>query len=205
MNVDYPALLLAAITLLATRYVYLDHVSYAILCLSLMVALPLAYIRWRKRAPGAYLIQAGMWRNGLIISAAMILAALPIMHYGSTLQQFQKYYPTWGPASENLHNFIMFELYVLAIMVSTEVFYRGFLMNVLREHTRHGNAIHAIIYMLAHIGKPPLEVAYSLPVGWIFGEVDIKCKSILPSLTMHYISSVIFDMMILYQLGVRVV
>jgi membrane protease YdiL (CAAX protease family) len=167
-----------------------------------MVALPAAYILHQRRRLSDYLIQAGEWKTGLKVSAALIVIALPVMHFGSTLPEFQEYYPTWGPASESLQNFILFEVYVFAIMLCTEFFYRGFLLNALLRETRYGNVIHAFIYMLAHIGKPDLEVIYSLPVGWLFGKIDLKCRSILPSLLMHYTSSIIFDLMILNQRGV---
>jgi uncharacterized protein len=198
---DYPGLLLAAVALAAARWVYPGHAGYAVMCLALMVGLPAAYIRLRGRLFGDYLIRPGDVGLGLKVSAALLLAAVPVMYYGSTLADFQRYYPTWESASESWGGLAAYEAYTLAIMVSTEFFYRGFLMNLLLAQSRRGNAVHAVIYMLAHVGKPPLEVAYSLPVGWLFGRIDLRCGSILPSLTMHYLSSVAFDLMILYQRG----
>lgn len=198
---DIPGYLLAAAALAASRYLFPGRIGYAILCLTMMAALPAAYIRFRGKKQADFLLASGDVGGGLRISAILLAIAMPIMYYGSTLPDFKAYYPTWQPAAANLWNFALYELYMLALMVATEVFYRGYLMNLLSEDTKYGNHIHAFIYMLAHVGKPPLEVIYSLPVGFIFGRVDAKYKSILPSLTMHYVSSVIFDLMVIYQAG----
>ncbi|MFH0863227.1 MAG: CPBP family intramembrane glutamic endopeptidase [Candidatus Altiarchaeota archaeon] len=203
MKIDTIGLLLASLAILAARYVFPGYLEYAIMCLALMAALPAAYIIASRRRLGDYLLQRGDLWGGLKVSAALILLAFPIMHYGSTLEEFQSYYPTWAPARHGIMDLFLYETYMLALMVSTEVLYRGFLMNILSQGTRYGNAIHAVIYMLAHLGKPPIEVAYSLPVGWLFGEVDKRYGSILPSLTMHYVSSLIFDLMVLYQAGAK--
>jgi uncharacterized protein len=198
---DLRGLLIAALAMCAARWIYPGHVGYAAMCLVLMVGLPAAHMRLRGRRLKDYLIQAGDLRFGLAVSAALLSASLPIMYLGSTFADFQEYYPTWDSAAESLGGFLVYEAYVLVIMVSTEYFYRGFLLNTLMSATRYGNAVHAFAYMLAHLGKPPLEVAYSLPVGWLFGKVDLRAKSILPSLLMHYASSVVFDVMILHQRG----
>ncbi len=188
-----------------TRCVFPGYVWYAAICLALMAALPMAYVRLRGRPLRDYLIAAGDVRLGLKLTVLALAVAMPVMVYGSALPEFRGYYPTWRPAAESLTYFAYYEAYMLAIMVATEVFYRGFLLNALLADTRWGNWIHAVIYMLAHVGKPPVEVLYSLPVGWVFGKVDLKCGSILPSLAMHYSSSLIFDLLVMYQGGVRLI
>jgi membrane protease YdiL (CAAX protease family) len=202
---QFVAYALATATILAVRYIFPSYVGYAALCLLMMAAAPIIYIKSMGYKPGEYLIQVGDWRGGIRISLFLLLASLPIMHYGSLQRDFQAYYPTWEPAAESLGNFALFELYMLALLVSTEVFYRGFLMNQLMRDTRYGNGVHAFVYMLAHLGKPWLEVIYSYPIGWLFGKIDQRYKSILPSILMHFVSSVVFDAMILYQRGIRLI
>jgi membrane protease YdiL (CAAX protease family) len=198
---DYLGYILAIAILLLTRFYFPGYVGYAILCLFMMAAAPIGYLLIRRRMLGDYLIRVGDWMGWLKVSVALLIIAVPIMYFGSTLVQFQSYYPTWPPAAESLENLLLYEGYMLALMVATEVYYRGFLMNQLLKDTRYGNELHSFIYMLAHIGKPPLEVIYSLPVGWLFGRIDQRYKSILPSLLMHFISSLIFDLMVLNQRG----
>jgi uncharacterized protein len=202
---DIPGLALAAFAILVARYVFPGYLTYAIICLIVMGAAPIGYIILRGRKPKDYLLQKGDLWGGLKISAALILLAMPIMYYGSTLKEFQDYYPTWPPARKSLWNLVLYESYMLALMISTEVFYRGFLMNLLLQKTRYGNILHSIIYMIVHLGKPPLEVIYSLPVGYVFGQIDGKHKSIIPSLIMHFTSSLIFDLLVLHQAGIRLI
>ncbi len=199
---DLVALLIAAVALAVTQLMEGGFTSHMIVRLALMVALPTAYIVIKGRRLSEYMIGWGNVKTGLKYSAALILVALPIMYYGAGLSEFQDYYPLWKPASESPWNFILFESYVLALMFSCEFFFRGYLLTTLNNSSRFGNIMHALIYMVAHVGKPWIEVFYSFGAGWVFGEVDTRCKSILPSLMMHYISSVIFDLMILYRAGI---
>ncbi|MBD3388267.1 MAG: CPBP family intramembrane metalloprotease [Candidatus Altiarchaeales archaeon] len=196
---DHVALALATVSLVVTRYIFPGRIGYAILCLLFMVGLPLALIRYRKERLGGYLIGLGDLKGGLGVSLLLIALSFPFMYYATTMASFQDYYPLWKPAGDSVGNFLLFESYVLVLMFCTEFFYRGFLLNTLLKESRHGNGIHALVYMIAHLGKPPLEVLYSLPAGWIFAKVDMKYKSILPSLLMHYVSSVIFDLLVIYH------
>lgn len=121
------------------------------------------------------------------------------MVVGAQLPSFQEYYPWWPPAAENLTTFVYFEALVGIRMLATEAVYRGILLFSLAKimPPRRANVVHAFIYMLAHIGKPFLEVPYSFAAGFVFGEVDQKTKSILPSFFMHYASSILFDALVI--------
>ncbi|MEE8402731.1 MAG: CPBP family intramembrane glutamic endopeptidase, partial [Candidatus Hydrothermarchaeaceae archaeon] len=57
--------------------------------------------------------------------------------------------------------------------------------------------LHAIPYMLVHIGKPPLEVPYSFFAGLLFGYLALKTRSILPSFLVHFLGSAGFELMVL--------
>ena len=199
---DAVALTIAAAALGVTKAFRAGFIEHMILRLVLMVLVPAAYIHFRGGGFSKYLIQWGDVKKGVRYAVSLIVVALPIMYYGAGLPEFQGYYPLWKPASDGVWNFLLFETYVLALMVSCEFFYRGFLLSTLNKMTRLGNVLHALVYMLAHIGKPWVEVFYSFGAGWVFGEVDTRCKSIMPSILMHYVSSVIFDILILYRAGI---
>ena len=141
-------------------------------------------------------LQLGDWRTGLKYSAALLAISLPFMAYGAGLADFGLYYPLWKGALNGWKQFILFELFVGLIMFSTEFFYRGFLLFNLKDKW-WGNLFHAFLYMLVHLGKPGIEVPYSFFAGYVFGWVDLKTNSILPSFLMHFISSVIFDLLII--------
>ncbi|MFH1721367.1 MAG: CPBP family intramembrane glutamic endopeptidase [Candidatus Altiarchaeota archaeon] len=152
-----------------------------------------------KEQPKNFGIQKRNLKLGLKYSIILLILALPFMLYGSQLSDFKAYYPFWPAARENVSSFIYFELLIGVRMMATEFIYRGLLLFSLAKIIKpnHANLIHSFIYMLAHIGKPFLEVPYSFGAGLVFGHVDLKCKSILPSFLMHYISSIMFDAMVI--------
>lgn len=146
-----------------------------------------------------YGVGSGNWRWWAKWVAGLLLASLPIMYYAARLPEFAGYYPWYPPARYSWSAFAVFELTFGIAMIATEFFYRGFLLFGLAEKVdwRIANLIHSFLYMLVHIGKPGLEVPYSFLAGFVFGYVDYKGKSILPSFIMHWSSSVIFDILIL--------
>jgi membrane protease YdiL (CAAX protease family) len=139
--------------------------------------------------------------KGLKYSIILLTLALPLMLYGSTLESFRNYYPIWEPASLSIENLIIYEIAIGVMMLYTEFFYRGFLLFGLSKSEKYGkyaNLIQSFIYMLMHAGKPGLEVPYSFIAGYVFGIIDLRCKSILPSFIIHFTGSLLFDLMILF-------
>jgi len=192
------SLLLALTIVLASRLTAAAFFQMALTEFTLLVAVPAAYIKLSGGKLGEYGISFGELKRGLKYAAAIFILALPLMAYGSQLSSFRGYYPIWKPAYQNPVNFIVYELTVALMLFSTEFFYRGFLLFTLNRETRLANVIHALVYALVHVGKPLLEVPYSFMAGLVFGEADLKCKSILPSFLMHFAGNLAFDLMIIY-------
>lgn len=170
-----------------------------------LFVVPVLFLAWRygKRGLAVGLAEHGFrlgnWKYGLKWAALLLVLALPIMYYGVGLPGFKEYYPLWNPIRYSWTNFVIFELVFGVAMLATEFFYRGFFLFGLSKYMdeRVANLIHAFLYMLVHIGKPGLEVPYSFAAGYVFGYVDLRSKSILPSFLMHWISSIIFDVFVL--------
>ncbi|MFH1403923.1 MAG: CPBP family intramembrane glutamic endopeptidase [Candidatus Altiarchaeota archaeon] len=195
---SYTSLTLALLMLLASRFAVLP-LSHVASLLVLYVLVPVAYVRVSGGRLSEFNIAFGDVRLGLKYSLILLLFALPFMYYGSTLQDFREYYPLWDSADKGMYSFVYHEFFVMGVlMFCTEFFFRGFLLQSLAGRTRYANLIHSLLYMYVHLGKPGLEVWWSLPAGYVFGEVDVKCRSILPSFLMHWISSMTFNAMILY-------
>ena len=132
------------------------------------------------------------------IMILLILFSLPIMYFASEMPEFYNYYPFFPWAGKNLTNFVKYEFIILFSMLSCEFFFRGFIMLGTKENFgKWSILLQNIPYFLVHIGKPVLEVPYSFVVGLIFGYLDYRAESIFPSLTLHYTSSVIFDILCL--------
>ncbi|GBE55894.1 MAG TPA: CPBP family intramembrane metalloprotease [Euryarchaeota archaeon] len=170
----------------------------------LFTLIPLLAIGRFNIKPGDFGLAQGDLRFGLKTAFMLIAIALPLMAYGASQPAFKAYYPIWAPARTSALNFIFLELAVLLMMFNTEFYFRGLLLFSLDRSLskqRMGRWIAVLadssIYMLAHLGKPGLEVQYSFFVGIVFGWLALKSKSIFPSLAAHWISSVIFDLMVI--------
>lgn len=162
-----------------------------------LAAVPAAFVMLSGRKLSEYGLSLGDTKKGLKYAAFFYTAALPLMLVGSRLRSFAEYYPLWRPAYESTGNILSYELAVGLMLFSTEFFYRGFLLTALGEKTRHANFIQALFYALMHVGKPPLEVPYSLIAGLVFGMVALRCKSILPCFLMHYLGNITFDLLLI--------
>lgn len=120
----------------------------------------------------------------------LILIALVVLSPGSYLiaQQpsMQIFYSLkeQGLASIIYDVLLAFPLYYFA----EEFFFRGFLFLPLsRKIGWHSYWITELIFMWAHIGKPPFEVFYSFPAGLVLNYLTVKTKSFYPSMITHYL------------------
>ena len=170
----------------------------------LFTLIPLLAIGRFNIKPGDFGLAQGDLRFGLKTAFMLIAIALPLMAYGASQPAFKAYYPIWAPARVSVFNFLFLELAVLLMMFNTEFYFRGLLLFSLDRSLskqRMGRWIAILadssIYMLAHLGKPGLEVQYSFFVGIVFGWLALRTKSIFPSLAAHWISSVLFDLMVI--------
>ncbi len=94
--------------------------------------------------------------------------------------------------------FIGHQLIIGIMMFTTEFFYRGFLLFGLREGLGKWSILgQSIPYTILHIGKPILEVNFSFFGGLVYGYIDYKTGSILPSFLLHFITSILFDIFVL--------
>ncbi len=189
---------------LITLYIHLNLWEWILLQSILFLFIPLIilfHFQIKKEDVGLSIENIGI---GLKYSLFFLTAALPFMIYGASLSSFKRYYPIWSPARDGIFEFIILELAVLLMMLSTEFYFRGLLLLSLEDsltNIKNGRwialCIHSMIYMLAHIGKPGLEVPYSFFAGLAFGWIALASRSIVPSFVLHWSSSVIFDVLVI--------
>lgn len=75
-----------------------------------------------------------------------------------------------------------FPLYYFA----EEFFFRGFVfLNLWDRIGWHSFWFSEILFVLVHIGKPPLEVAVSAPVSVLLNYITLRTRSIYPALFVH--------------------
>lgn len=147
-------------------------------------------------------LQTGATKSHLKYVTAGLLVATPLILYGATLQQFQSYYPILPWARLSPVHLLAYEAIIFILMLCTEFFFRGFVMGALRPLGMEAAVlIQNIPYTLVHIGKPPLEIPASFLGGILFGWVDYRANSILPSLILHFCFNLLLDLFLLAAVG----
>jgi membrane protease YdiL (CAAX protease family) len=160
--------------------------------------LALAYVlRFDRREIGLALPED---RRGWAIVGVLLAGAVVLALAGTLFPSMMEYYPVehWGPVEPTLGSLLLYEGAIAVIMLAVELLYRGWL--VLGASERLGGwavLVSAVPYALAHLGKPPEEVAFSLFAGIVFGLADLEARSILPSFSAHFLGSALFDMLAL--------
>ncbi len=158
------------------------------------LGIPLFILYIGKKDPRKYGLTLKNWKRSVLYFLIVLTVSLPIMLYGSSLESFQQYYPLFS--CESLPCFAKNELFIGIVMLSTEFFFRGFLMFELRKSIGwYAILVQAIPYGFIHIGKPTIELYYSFFAGIVLGYMDYKTESILPSFLSHYIPAIIFDIL----------
>ncbi|MEA1993365.1 MAG: type II CAAX endopeptidase family protein [Euryarchaeota archaeon] len=162
----------------------------------LYILVPLIVLYVLKKNPKDYGLNLRNYKKSLRYFFFILLVSLPIMAYGSQIDEFQRYYPLFSDDSP--FSFVKNELFIGVVMLSTEFFFRGFLMFELRKKIGwYAIIVQTIPYGFLHMGKPMIEVYYSFGAGIVLGYMNYKTKSILPSFLSHYIPSIIFDILCL--------
>ena len=129
-------------------------------------------------------------RKDIRIVLLLLLVSLPISFVASQVPEIKSFYMLY-PLT------VVGALSRLIGMTITEFVFRGVLMfGVFGKTGRKSILLQDIPYMVAHLGKPILEVPYSGIVGLLFGFIDYRSKSILPSLLLHSIGSEIFILIV---------
>jgi membrane protease YdiL (CAAX protease family) len=166
----------------------------------LYLAVPLALaalLMYRRQGIGLALpVDRAAWA----ITGAMALGAVALAFAGTLVPSMMAYYPQelWGELTLDAASLVPYEAAIALIMLAVELLFRGWL--VLATSERLGGwavILSAAVYAVAHLGKPPEEVVFSLLAGLAFGWADIRARSILPSFAAHFIGSALFDVLAL--------
>jgi hypothetical protein len=133
-------------------------------------------------------------RNTVLLS----LFVVPFYVLGSSLPTIRAYYPMW-PTSSALGEFLPHALLQFTLALAAESYYRGLLCVGVRELGYKAPFVSPIVYALAHLLKPPIELLLSAPTDVLFGFVDLKSNSILPSVVAHGMGLALLDWLVLHD------
>ena len=141
------------------------------------------------------------WRiNRVAVRNAVLLSlfVLPFYLVGSTLPTIRAYYPMWETSAAPAE-FIPHAVQLFFLALAAETYYRGLLCVGVKDIGFKAVFISPVVYMFHHWGKPPIEFLLSGPTDVLFGAVDYKSKSILPSVIAHGAGLVLLDWLVLHD------
>jgi membrane protease YdiL (CAAX protease family) len=168
--------------------------------LGLYLVVPLVLAALLAHRPRGVGLAVPVGRDRWTIMGILLAAAVARALAGTLFPAMMDYYPQpiWGEVTSDLGSFVPYELGIAVIMLCVETLFRGWLVLATAERLgRWSIVVAAVPYALAHLGKPPEEVVFSLFAGIAFGWADWRTRSILPSFASHLTGSVLFDLLAL--------
>ena len=133
-------------------------------------------------------------RNTILLS----LFVVPFYVVGSTMPSIRRFYPMWE-TSTSPEAFVPHALGLFFLALATETYYRGLLCVGVKDLGFKAVFISPLLYMFHHRGKPWVEFLLSGPTDVLFGAVDYKSDSILPSVVAHGAGLVLLDWLVMHD------
>lgn len=122
---------------------------------------------------------------------------LPFYLVGSSLPTVRAYYPMWE-VSSTLGAFLPHAAQLFLLAFAAETYYRGLLCVGIREIGPLSILVSPVVYAFVHVHKPPIELILSAPTDVLFGAVDYRSTSIVPSLVAHGGGVVLLDWLVMH-------
>jgi membrane protease YdiL (CAAX protease family) len=147
--------------------------------LILYLAIPLVTILLVFREhPREYGLGLGDWKAGILLTAAGVLIAAPLLWLTARQTVMQQYYES-QLAGLPWTTFLD--------LVGWEFLFRGFLLfTYTRRYGPDGLWLQAVPFALAHIGKPEIETLSTIFGGFVFGWLAYRTRSFLYPFLLHW-------------------
>jgi hypothetical protein len=136
-------------------------------------------------------------RTALRNAALLAAFVLPFYLVGSSLPSIRTFYPIWETTAAP-GEFVPHAVKLFILALAAETYYRGLLCVGVRQIGFASVFISPVVYMFHHFHKPPIEFVLSGPTDVLFGAVDYKSNSILPSVIAHGAGLVLLDWLVLH-------
>jgi membrane protease YdiL (CAAX protease family) len=180
-------LISSTLTLIASHYhPLLGDSTLSALVFYFLIPVGIVLVAFRDD-PRDYGLSLGDWRKGLLYSAGGIVLMAVVIGGLAQLEEFTQYYTRGAFAGGQPREMLEFALRQGIYMFSWEFIFRGYMLFGLKE--RFGSLaiwIQAIPFAIMHLGKPELETLSTIFGGAAFGYIDLKSRSILPSVVIHW-------------------
>ncbi len=146
------------------------------------LAIPLLLLALLRRPPAHYGFRLGNWRRGLLLTVGGWLVMAPILWASTRGADFHNYYaPIWRE-----HGFWGTVLWAATDLFGWEFFFRGVLLYALAGIAGDwAILLQAMLFTLAHFGKPQVETLSCIVGGTAFGWVAWQTESFFYPFLIH--------------------
>ena len=150
------------------------------------VVVPLAVMRAAGlRMDDLHLSARGLARH-LRAYALLYLAVLPLVVLASRTHAFQRTYPFYRLAARSWRDLLAWELLYASSFVALELFYRGFVLGLLRRSLGpYAIFVMVVPYCMIHFGKPVAEAVGAIAAGVALGTLAMVTRSIWGGVLIH--------------------
>ena len=138
-------------------------------------------------------------RRYVYLTLAVFAAQLFGIAVAAQIPSLRAYYPAFHPARAGGALFWKFQVLAFCSMIAWEYFNRGYLLFSLKP--RFGLAavvIQTVPFVVLHLGKPPVELYWSIIVGLALGLLAYVSGSIWPAVVLHAVGALMLDVTIVY-------
>jgi membrane protease YdiL (CAAX protease family) len=165
--------------------------GYMILPMLVIAAMP------GQRIRDYYISPRGFFRH-LPVYVVLFLLILPAVFLAAQTKSFQHTYPFYKYANRSTFDLVAWEALYAAQFLALEFFFRGFMLQGLREKLG-SNAIFVMIvpYCMIHYGKPLPETLGAIGAGVILGTLAMRTRSIWGGVVIHVAVAVTMDVLAL--------
>jgi CAAX protease family protein len=194
--VYYHRMIAVELRLVTPEWYLFGWAGVNVLCL-LLVPVALVKLFTRDRL-AEYGLTLGEWRIWIRHAAVYLAIVLPVIAIASRIPAFRQYYPMFDLARERRILLLPWELAYGVYFFAWEFFFRGYLLQGLRERFGAGAIIiQAIPFVMTHFGKVEAEAAASLVAGLALGVTAYRSRSMVGCWLVHWICAAAMDLLAL--------
>jgi membrane protease YdiL (CAAX protease family) len=143
----------------------------------------------------------GFFRHAWI-GAVFLAVTLPLLWIASREPDFARVYPNYKNAGRSGLDLLLWELLYLGQFLALEMFFRGWLLRMLRSFGSGAIFALTLPYVMMHfMGKPYAETMGAIAAGIALGSLAAKTKSIWLGFLVHGAVALLMDVFALVQRG----
>jgi Type II CAAX prenyl endopeptidase Rce1-like len=136
------------------------------------------------------------------IAAALLAVALPLVWVASRDARFNALYPSYRDAGRSGLDLLLWEVLYLGHFLALEIFFRGWLLSMLRGLGSAAIFALTVPYcMLHYVGKPYTEAMLSIAAGVALGSLAARTRSVWLGFVVHATTALTMDVLALAHSG----